>query len=54
MSNIKDNENICKILPKCPKYIEAHFINWKYIFKLLMDSVENYARKIDKTRKGGG
>jgi hypothetical protein len=30
---------------KDPKYREPQSINWTYNFKLLMDSVEDYARK---------
>jgi len=36
--NIIDNENLCKILANGPKYRKPQFINWKYNFKLLMDS----------------
>jgi len=36
--NIIDNENFCKILANDPKYRKPQFINWKYNFKLLMDS----------------
>ena len=33
-----DNENLCKILANGLKYRKPQFINWKYNFKLLMDS----------------
>ena len=46
-----DNENIRKILTKGPNYREPQSINWKYNFKLLMDSVEDYARKWTKREK---
>ena len=42
--SIIDNDNLRKILAKGPKYREPKFISWKYNFKLLMDSVEDYAR----------
>jgi hypothetical protein len=48
--SIIDNDNLRKILAKGPKYREPKFISWKYNFKLLMDSVEDYAR-YGQTRK---
>ena len=39
-----DNDNLRKILVKGSKYRESKFISWNYNFKLLMDSVEDYAR----------
>ena len=47
----RDNKNLRKILAKGPKYREPQSINWKYNFKLLMDSVEDYARKWTKREK---
>jgi hypothetical protein len=44
-------ENIRKILAKGPKYRGLQSINRKYNFKLLIDSVENYARKWTKREK---
>ena len=40
-----DNENLRKIIGKGPKYHDPQTINWKYNFKVLMDSVEDYTRK---------
>ena len=42
--SIIDNENIRKILTKSPRFCEPQSINWKYNFKLLMDSLEDYVR----------
>jgi hypothetical protein len=42
--SIIDNENIRKILTKGPRCCEPQSINRKYNFKLLMDSLEDYAR----------
>jgi len=39
------NDKLCNILRKGPKYREPKHINWNQNFKLLMDSVEDYARK---------
>ena len=33
------------LISKGPKYREPHSFSWKYNFKLIMDSVEEYARK---------
>ena len=33
------------LISKCPKYREPHSFSWKYNFKLIMDSVEEFARK---------
>ena len=46
-----DNDNIRKILTKGPKYREPQSINWKYNFKLLIDSVEDYARTWTNEKK---
>ena len=42
--NIVDNPELKDILLKGPKYREARPFSWKYNFKLVMDSVEQYAR----------
>jgi hypothetical protein len=36
---------------KWPKYREPKSINWKHNFKILMDSVEDYARQWAKREK---
>ena len=36
---------------KGPKYREPKSINWKHNFKILMDSVEDYARQWEKREK---
>ena len=43
--NLVDNRKLKNILAKGPKFREPQPINWKYNFKLLMDSVEDYARR---------
>ena len=42
--NIVDDPNLRDILFKGPKYREARPFSWKYNFKLVMDTVEQYAR----------
>ena len=42
---IVTNEQLRELLAKGPKYRIPQPINWKKNFKLLMDAVENYARK---------
>ena len=42
---IIENESLRNILSKGPKYREPRSINWNYNFKVLMDAVEDYARK---------
>ena len=42
--NIVNNPSVRNLLSKGPKYREPKSLNWKYNFKLLMDSVEEYAR----------
>ena len=49
--NIIDNKPLRDVLAKGPKYREPRPINWKYNFKLLMDAVEDYARKWTKREK---
>ena len=43
--NIVENEQLKNILAKGPKYREPKSFSWKYNFKLIMDSVEDYARR---------
>ena len=43
--NIVDNLKLKDLLSKGPKYREAKSFNWKFNFKLVMDSVEDYARR---------
>ena len=47
----RDNKNLRKILAKGPKYREPQSINWKYNFKILMNSVEDSAKKWTKQEK---
>jgi len=49
--NIVENESLRNILAKGPKYREPQPINWNYNFKILMDAVEDYARKWIKREK---
>jgi len=42
---IVTNVKFLNTLRKGPKYGEPHHINWNQNFKILMDSVEDYARK---------
>ena len=39
------------VFAKGPKYREHKSINWKHNFKILMDSVEDYARQWSKREK---
>ena len=39
------------VFAKGPKYCEPKSINWKHNFKILMDSVEEYARQWTKREK---
>ena len=52
--SIIDNENLLKILVKGLKYRDPQSINRKYNFKLLLHSVEDYARKRTKRENTGG
>ena len=47
----RDNKNLRKILAKGPKYRESQSINCKYNFKILMNSVEDSAKKWTKQEK---
>ena len=49
--NIVDNTSLRNVLSKGPKYREPKSINWKHNFKILMDSVEDYARQWAKREK---
>ena len=42
--SIIENDELRNVIRKGPKYREAQPIKWKYTFKVLMDSVEEYAR----------
>ena len=43
--NIIQNQQLRDLISKCPKYREPQSFSWKYNFKLIMDYVEEYARK---------
>ena len=43
--NIIQNKQLRDLISKGPKYREPHSFSWKYNFKWIMDSVEEYARK---------
>ena len=49
--NIVNNYKLRQLLSKGPKYRESQPINWKQNFKLLMDSVEGYAKDWAKREK---
>ena len=49
--NIVKNDKLRQLLSKGPKYREPQNINWKQNFKLLMDSVEDYAKNWAKREK---
>ena len=42
---IINNTSLREVFAKGPKYCEHKSINWKHNFKILMDSVEDYARQ---------
>ena len=46
--NIVENLKLRDILSKGPKYRKPTTFSWKYSFKLVMDSVEDYARRLAK------
>jgi len=50
---IVTNDKLRKTLRKGPKYGEPKHINWNQNFKLLMDSVKDYARKWEKQEEAG-
>ena len=47
-----NNTSLREVFAKWPKYREPKSINWKHNFKILMDSVEDYARQWAKREKG--
>ena len=49
--NIVNSYKLRQLLSKGPKYREPQPINWKQNFKLLMDSVEDYAKDWAKREK---
>jgi len=49
--NIFNNTSLRDVFAKGSKYREPKSINWKYNFKILMDSVEDYARQWAKREK---
>jgi hypothetical protein len=48
---IINNTSLQDVFAKGPKYREPQSINWKHNFKILMDSVEHYARQCAKREK---
>ena len=42
--NIVENISLRNVFAKGPKFREPQSINWKFIFKILMNSVQGYAR----------
>ena len=43
--NIIQHESLRKVISHGPKFREPQHINWKHNFKLIMDAVEDYARR---------
>jgi hypothetical protein len=43
--NIIQHENLRKVISHGPKFREPQHINWKHNFKIIMDAVEDYARR---------
>ena len=43
--NINQHESLRKVISHGPKFREPQHINWKHNFKLIMDAVEEYARR---------
>ena len=43
--NIIDNTKLRDLISKGPKYRESPSFTWKYNFKLVMDAIEDYARR---------
>ena len=48
---IINNTSLQDVFTKGPKYREPQSINWKHNFRMLMDSVEDYARQWAKREK---
>ena len=40
-----ENVSLRNVFAKGPKFREPQSVKWKYNFKILMDSMENYARQ---------
>ena len=49
--NIIQHENLRKVISHGPKFREPQYINWNHNFKIIMDSVEDYARAWAKREK---
>ena len=49
--NIISNTSLLELFAKGSKYCEPKSIDWKHNFKILMDSVEDYARQWAKREK---
>ena len=43
--NIIQHESLRKVISHGPKFREPQHINWKHNFKIIMDAVEDYARR---------
>jgi hypothetical protein len=43
--NIIQHESLRKVISHDPKFRELQHINWKHNFKIIMDAVEDYARR---------
>jgi hypothetical protein len=43
--NIIQHESLRKVISHGPKFRESQHINWKHNFKIIMDAVEDYARR---------
>jgi hypothetical protein len=43
--NIIQHESLRKVISHGPKFREPQHINWKHKFKIIMDAVEDYARR---------
>ena len=43
--DLVENYSLCKTFARGPKFREPQYINWNYNFEVVMDSVEEYARK---------
>jgi hypothetical protein len=39
------HESLRKVISHGPKFRESQHINWKHNFKIIMDAVEDYARR---------
>jgi hypothetical protein len=43
--NIIQHESLRKVISHGPKFREPQHINWKHNFKMIMDAVDDYARR---------